>query len=56
MRAPRCDPTATISSPTLVTRPSVWFIPRPVSAVVKSLAAKVAGGKPRALAVGAGFS
>ena len=54
MRAPACDPTATISSPTLVIRPSVALIPRPLTAAVKSLPARVAGGKPRAVADGAG--
>ena len=54
MRAPACDPTATISSPTLVTRPSVALMPRALSAAVKSLPARVAGGKPRAVAGGAG--
>ena len=47
MRAPACDPTATISSPALVTRPSVGAMPRPLSAAMKSLPASVAGGKPR---------
>ena len=54
MRAPDCDPTATISSPTLVTRPSVWLMPRLLAAAVKSLPARVAGGKPREAAGGAG--
>ena len=54
MRPPACDPTATISSPTLVTRPSVWVMPRPLAAAVKSLPARVAGGKPREAADGVG--
>src|SRR5690348_16732268 len=54
MRAPDCDPTATISSPTLVTRPSVWLMPRPPPAVMKSLPASVAGGKPSEAADGVG--
>ena len=54
MRAPACDPTATISSPTLVTRPSVWVMPRPPPAAVKSLPARVAGGKPSEAADGVG--
>ena len=54
MRVPACAPTATISSPALATRPSVWLMPRPLSAAVKSLPASVAGGKPRAVAGGAG--
>ena len=54
MRVPACDPTATISSPTLVTRPSVWVMPRPLPAAVKSLPARVAGGKPSEAADGVG--
>ena len=54
MSAPACEPTATISSPTLVTRPSVWLMPRPLAAATKSLPARVAGGKPREVAGGAG--
>ena len=54
MRVPACDPTATISSPTLVTRPSVWVMPRPPPAAVKSLPARVAGGKPSEAADGVG--
>ena len=46
MRAPACDPTATISAPSLVTRPSVWLMPRPVGAAVNWLPARVAGGNP----------
>ena len=54
MRVPACAPTATISSPTLVTRPSVWVMPRPPPAAVKSLPARVAGGKPSEAADGVG--
>ena len=54
MRAPACEPTATISGPTLATRPSVWVMPRSLAGAVKSLPARVAGGKPRAVAGGAG--
>ena len=54
IRAPACDPTATISSPTLATRPSVALMPRSLSAAMKSLPASVAGGKPSAVADGAG--
>src|SRR5689334_23988914 len=54
MRVPACDPTATISWPTLATRPSVWVMPRPLPAAVKSLPARVAGGKPSEAADGAG--
>src|SRR5689334_7036140 len=54
MRAPVCDPTATTSFPTLVTRPSVWVMPRPLGVAVKSLPASVAGGKPSALGGGVG--
>ena len=54
MRVPACEPTATISWPTLATRPSVWVMPRPLPAAVKSLPARVAGGKPSEAADGAG--
>src|SRR6478735_934082 len=54
MRVPACDPTATISCPTLATRPRVWVMPRPLPAAVKSLPASVAGGKPSEAADGAG--
>src|SRR6516162_10569531 len=53
-RPPDCDPTATISSPTLVIRPSVWVMPRTLAGAVKSWPARVAGGKPREAADGAG--
>src|SRR6266702_2361968 len=54
MRVPAWEPTATISWPTLATRPSVWVMPRPLPAAVKSLPARVAGGKPSEAADGAG--
>ena len=54
IRVPACDPTATISWPTLATRPSVWVMPRPLPAAVKSLPARVAGGKPSEAADGVG--
>jgi hypothetical protein len=54
MRAPFCDPTATISAPSLVTRPSVWLMPRPPGAAANWLPARVAGGNPRAAGGGAG--
>ena len=47
IRAPCCEPTATISAPSLVTRPSVWLMPRPLAAAENALPARVAGGKPR---------
>ncbi len=54
MRAPVCEPTATISAPSLATRARVWLIPRPPGAGVNWRPASVAGGKPRAVAGGAG--
>src|SRR5689334_19670140 len=54
MRVPACDPTATISCPTLATPPRVWVMPRPLPAAVKSLPASVAGGKPSEAADGVG--
>ena len=54
MRAPTCEPTATISGPSLVTRPSVWLMPRPLAATVNWLPARVAGGKPSEDGGGAG--
>ena len=54
IRAPCCEPTATISAPSLVTWPSAWLMPRPLSAVPKSAPARVAGGNPRAAGGGAG--
>src|SRR5580692_1024978 len=54
MRAPDCDPTATIWSPTLVIRPSVWVMPRTLAPAVKSPPARVAGGKPSEAADGVG--
>ncbi len=54
IRAPCCEPTATISAPSLATRPSVWLMPRPVAAALNALPARVAGGKPSAAGGGAG--
>ncbi len=54
IRAPCCEPTATISAPSLVTWPSVWLMPRPLSTAPKSAPARVAGGNPRAAGGGAG--
>src|SRR5271170_577396 len=56
IRAPCCEPTATISGPSLVTRPRVWLMPRPLAAAENALPAKVAGGKPSAAGGGAGPS
>ena len=54
MRAPCCDPTATISAPSLATPLSTWVMPRPLpAAAVKSPPARVAGGNPSAVACGA---
>ena len=53
MRAPCCDPTATISAPSLATPLSTWVIPRVLPAAVKSPPARVAGGKPSAAGGGA---
>ena len=55
MRAPLCDPTATISVPSLATWPRLWLMPRPLSAAVKSSPARVAGGNPRAVAGATGL-
>src|ERR1700759_2213196 len=54
MRAPDCDPTATIVSPTLVTWPSVWVMPRTLAPAGNSPPARVAGGKPSEAADGVG--
>ena len=54
MRAPSCDPTATISAPSLATWPSVWLMPRPLAATVNWPPARVAGGNPSAAGGGAG--
>src|SRR5271169_3164463 len=56
IRAPCCEPTATISAPSLVTRPSVWLMPRPLAAAENAWPARVAGGKPSAAGGGAGPS
>ena len=53
MRAPCCDPTATISAPSLATPLSTWVMPRPLPAAVKSPPARVAGGNPSAAGGGA---
>src|SRR5580704_17763914 len=54
IRAPCCEPTATISAPSLATWPSVWLMPRPVAAALNAFPARVAGGKPSAAGGGAG--
>ena len=48
MRAPSCDPTPTISAPSLATWPSVWLMPRPLAATVNWPPARVAGANPSA--------
>ncbi len=53
MRAPCCDPTATISAPSLATPLSTWVMPRVLPAAVKSPPARVAGGNPSAAGGGA---
>ena len=53
MRAPSCDPTATISAPSLATWPSVWLMPRPLAATVNWPPARVAGANPSAAGGGA---
>src|SRR5581483_5026848 len=55
MRPPLCPPTATTAAPSAATRPSNWLRPRVLGAAVKSRPASVAGGKPSALAPGAGL-
>src|SRR5580704_242923 len=54
IRAPCCEPTATISAPSLATRPSVWLMPRPLAAALNTSPARVAGGNPRAAGGGVG--